>query len=232
MLRHEGFYFVGLGDKTVMVKIKDHSLYLVITEECGLGRGAVEIAKLAISGGVDIIQMREKNKPANEMLRLACELADLCKEKQVTFIVNDDPLLAQKSRASGVHLGQEDLRKYNAAETRKIIGSRGLIGVSTHSLLELKEANEDDNIDYIAFGPIFPTKTKNYFLGTKDVKKALGITRKPLVFIGGINLSNLDGLLMEGAKNIAMIRAITEADDITLAARNFKDRLIKEKTGE
>ncbi len=211
-----------------MLKIDDYSLYLVISEEYGLGRSAVEIAKLAISSGVDIIQMREKSKARDELVKLACELSSLCKEKRVIFIVNDDPLIARESGASGVHLGQEDMRKYSLTETRKIIGNGKIIGVSTHSLAELKNANEDD-VDYIAYGPIFPTEAKKYFLGTKDIKEVLKIAKKPVVFIGGINLSNLDEILKQGAKNIAMIRGIIRAEDIIGRVRNFKDRLIKEK---
>jgi len=212
----------------VMQKIKDYSLYLVISEEYGLGRSAVEIAELAISGGADIIQMREKNKDRDELVKLACELSSLCKKKRVIFIMNDDPLIARESNASGVHLGQEDMLKYSLTETRNIIGNGKIIGVSTHSLAELEKANECD-VDYIAYGPIFPTETKRYFLGTKDIKEALKIAKKPVVFIGGINLSNLDEVLKQGAKNIAVIRGIIQAEDIMIMARNFKDRLIREK---
>nr|MBU1328012.1 thiamine phosphate synthase [Candidatus Omnitrophota bacterium] len=208
--------------------IEDYSLYLVISEEYGMGRSAVEIAKLAISGGADIIQMREKDKDRNELVKLACELSSLCKKKRVIFIVNDDPLIARESNASGVHLGQEDMLKYSLTETRDIIGNGKIIGVSTHSLAELEKANECD-VDYIAYGPILPTETKKYFLGTKDIKEALKIAKKPVVFIGGINLSNLDEVLKQGAKNIAVIRGIIQAEDIMIMARNFKDRLIREK---
>ena len=211
-----------------MLKINDYSLYLVISEEYGLSRSAVEIASLAISGGVDIIQMREKSKDRDKLVKLACELSSLCEKKRVIFIVNDDPLIARESNASGVHLGQEDMLKYSLTETRNIIGNGKIIGVSTHSLAELERANEDD-VDYMAYGPIFPTKAKKYFLGTKDIKKALKIAKKPVVFIGGINLSNLDEILKEGAKNIAVIRGIIQAEDIIGRAMNFKNRLIREK---
>src|SRR3989338_1292945 len=178
-----------------MFKIDDYSLYLVISEEFGLGKSPLEIAGLAVSGGVDIIQMREKNKPKDGLLRLATGLSELCREKRVTFIVNDDPHIAKESNADGVHLGQTDRKKYSLPEARRIVGSSSLIGVSTHSLAELKEANSDNNVDYIAYGPVFATVTKNYFLGVHDVKEALKIAKKPLVFIGGVNLSNLDEIL-------------------------------------
>lgn len=211
-----------------MSKICDYNLYLVISEEYGLGRNAMEIAELAISGGVDIIQIREKNKARDELVKLAGELSKLCKEKYVTFIMNDDPLIAKESRADGVHLGQGDMLRYSISKTRNILGKGKIIGVSTHSLAELNRANKED-VDYIAYGPIFPTKTKDYFFGTKDIKEVLRIARKPVFFIGGINLSNLDEILKEGAKNIAVIRGIIQAEDIIGSTRNFKDRLIREK---
>ena len=211
-----------------MQKIKDYSLYLVISEDCGLGKSASEIAKLAISGGVDIIQMREKHKDREGLVKLAYELSNICKANSVTFIVNDDPLIAREVDASGVHLGQEDLKKHSISATREILGQDKIIGISTHSLAELSKANYYD-VDYIAYGPIFPTKTKDYFLGTGDIKEAVGITKKPLVFIGGINLSNLDEVLVEGARSIAVIRGIIQSRDIEFTARDFKDRIIKAK---
>lgn len=207
-----------------MPKIKEHSLYLVISEEYSAGKNALEIASLAISGGVDIIQLREKNKTREEIVKLTACLSKLCKKNNVTFIVNDDPWIAKESGASGVHLGQEDLLKYSVASARNILGKSGIIGVSTHSLDQLDRANKED-VDYVAYGPVFPTKTKDYFLGPKDIKEVLRTAQKPVFFIGGINLSNLDEILKEGAKNIAVIRGIIESEDISLRVKSFKDTL-------
>lgn len=211
-----------------MPKIKDYSLYLVISEEYGMGRSVPEIARLAISGGADIIQMREKDKARDGLVKLTCELSRLCREKRVIFIVNDDPFIAKESNADGAHLGQEDMLKYSITETRNILGKSKIIGVSTHSLSQLKSANEED-VDYIAYGPIFPTKTKDYFLGVKDIKEVLKIAKKPVFFIGGIDLSNLDEILEQGGKNIAAIRSIIQAEDIAARAKSFKDRLMEEE---
>ncbi|TBR17960.1 thiamine phosphate synthase, partial [bacterium] len=154
------------------MKIKDYSLYLVISSEYGLGRPVLEIAKSAIAAGVDIIQLREKNKDKNELIELACELKELCHKAGVIFIVNDDPYIAKASGADGVHLGQEDLSRLSVNEVRGIITEDKIIGVSTHSLDEVRKANSQ-NINYIAYGPVFATETKKYFLGTKDVKEVL-----------------------------------------------------------
>ncbi len=147
-----------------MKVIKDYSLYLVASQEYAGGREIFDVAKEAVEGGVDILQMREKQKPREELVKLGVRLAGLCGKSGVTFIVNDDPYLAGEIGADGVHLGQEDLKKHPLSETRRVLGKGKMIGVSTHSYEEFKGANGAD-FDYIAFGPIFPTKTKDYFIG-------------------------------------------------------------------
>jgi thiamine-phosphate pyrophosphorylase len=209
-------------------KLKDHNLYLVITEEYGSGLSSVEIAERAIKGGVDVIQMREKNKRAEELIAPGRALAGICKDSGVTFIVNDDPLLARDLDADGVHLGQEDLKLFPAEKVRNIMGRERIIGVSTHSLSQFEDANEKD-FDYIAYGPIFETKTKDYFLGTGDIGYVLKIAKRPVFFIGGINLSNIEEVLGRGARNIALIRGITEAEDIAARTKEFKSKLRAKK---
>lgn len=213
-----------------MQKMKENSLYLVLSEECGRGRCALEVAKDAIAGGVDMIQMREKGRSHPELIRLGDQLCAICNEREISFIVNDDPALAWEIGADGVHLGQEDLLTYPLKDSRDILGPESIIGVSTHSLEQFGKANEED-FDYIAFGPIFPTKTKDYFIGTNDIAKVLKIAKRPVFFIGGINLDNVDGLLSCGAKNVALIRGISEADDIADAAKRFKEKITSKKGG-
>jgi thiamine-phosphate pyrophosphorylase len=227
LLQKEAYLPIRLGKVYLsMVKIKDYSLYLVITEDCALGRDILGIAKAAIAGGVDILQMREKNKPREELSRVGSELAKLCKNSKTIFIVNDDPRLVKEIDADGVHIGQSDLNKSSIKEIREIVGENRLIGLSTHSLERFKEANESD-ADYISFGPIFFTKTKDYFIGTSDVENVLRIALKPVVFIGGINISNLDSLLNKGARNIALIRDILQAEDVMLKTKEFKVKLME-----
>ncbi len=207
-----------------MVKIKDHSLYLVISAEYGRGRTAEEIARLAIAGGVDLIQLREKNKVSAEIIETARKLAALCRKAGVLFIVNDDPRLASEAGADGVHLGQEDLKRVTIDEARDIVGRNKIIGISTSSLEEVEAANLAD-VDYIAFGPVFRTTIKDNCVGTKDVERVLKLSRHAVFFIGGINLSNVGELLAKSAKNISLIRAILEADDITAMTKNLKTKL-------
>lgn len=210
-----------------MKKIKERSLYLVISEEYGRGRNSIEIAKNAIKGGVDMIQMREKHKPTAELVQLGKKLSNLCRSNGVIFIVNDDPMLAAEIGADGVHLGQEDTRIFSFDVTRRIMGEDKIIGISTHSVEQFSEANEK-GFDYIAFGPVFETKTKDYFLGAADIDKVINIARKPVFFIGGINFSNIYEILSKGAKNIALIRGILEAEDILRETAKYKNKLISE----
>lgn len=212
--------------------IKDGSLYLVLSEEYGGARPLMRIAEEAIAGGVDILQMREKHKSPEDLICLGRRLASLCKENGVTFIVNDDPMLAGKLEADGVHLGQEDIRQYPVNTVRRMIGADKIIGLSTHCLEQFQRANQMD-VDYVAFGPLFPTKTKSYHIGTGDVSRVLQTALKPVVFIGGINTDNLDLLLVAGASNIALIRDIMQAEDVAARAKWYKSRLIgNKKIGE
>ena len=141
-------------------KIKDYSLYLIITEEYGRGRRAYEIAEAAIKGGIDIIQMREKKKTAAQLVELGKKLSNLCKQNRVTFIVNDDHMLAKEVDADGVHLGQEDIKKHSIEAARSTLGRGKVIGISTHSIETFKKACAED-ADYIAYGPVFPTEIKD-----------------------------------------------------------------------
>jgi len=211
-----------------MRKINNYSLYLVISEEYGMGRDALEIARHAIAGGTDILQMREKNRSVQDLVGLGKDIAALCRQEDRMFIVNDNPMLAKRVDADGVHLGQGDMTRFTIKMARDAIGPDRVIGVSTHSLDQFKKANEEE-VDYIAFGPIFPTKTKSYNIGTGDIEEVVRTTKNPVFFIGGINLSNIDDVLGRGARNIALIRGIVEADDIAARAKQFKEKLKKHK---
>lgn len=207
-----------------MKKIKDYSLYLIITEEYARGRDALEIAKSAIKGGVDVIQLREKKKSREEIIQTAKLLSALCKKSGVIFIVNDDPYIAKEAGADGVHLGQEDLARFPLDKVRDIIDCGKIAGVSTHSIEQFKEANTG-LFDYISFGPIFPTRAKNYSIGMGHMGDILKTAASPVFFIGGINSSNMDQILKKGGRNIALIRAILEADDIEAMTKELKNRM-------
>jgi len=227
--KRKGFLFeVEMQHARNARTIKDRNLYLVLSEEYGAGTPLMSIAEQAIVGGIDILQMREKNKSRAELLRLGNALGELCGKNDVTFIVNDDPSLAGELDADGVHMGQEDLEQCSIDRVRRIIGRDRIIGLSTHSVEQFQKANELD-ADYLAFGPIFPTQTKDYSIGTGDIREVLRIASKPVVFIGGLNTANLDIILNEGATHVALIRDIMQAEDIASRAGWYKDRLRNSK---
>ncbi len=202
------------------------SLYLVTGAQCSLGRATIDVVSAAIRGGVDIVQMREKNASRAELVELGRILKDICKMNGVVFMVNDDPYLARHVKADGVHLGQEDVKKYGLPAVRELVGPEGIIGLSTHTVRQAKDGAAS-GADYIAFGPVFPTKTKDYFIGTDGLPEVLGLSDKPVVVIGGIDGENLDKVLFLGARNVAMIRYITEAPDIETRVREVKEIMLR-----
>ncbi len=207
-----------------MNNIRSYNLYLVLSSEYTNRRPILDVAKQAVVAGVDILQMREKGMSEKDLLTLGKDLLSLCREFNTTFIVNDSPYLARDLNADGVHLGQEDIKRCPLLNARNIIGQGKIIGISTHSIEEFRKANSED-FDYIAFGPIFPTKTKDYCIGADEIDEVLDITSKPVIFIGGINIENVGLLLDKGAKNIAAIRAIVGSDDVAGAIDSFRKKI-------
>jgi len=203
---------------------KKTSLYLVLSGSyCG-SLSLIETAKAAIRGGIDILQLREKTTPEALLLPLAKTLADECRKTGVLFIINDNPELAAACGADGVHLGQEDIIRHPLKKTRKLLGTDKIIGVSTHGLAQLEAAGKED-IDYIAFGPLYKTKTKDYCIGDGEVARALELSAKPVVFIGGINPLTLPQLLAKGGRHIAVISAIASAANPQEATKELKQKI-------
>jgi thiamine-phosphate pyrophosphorylase len=159
-----------------------------------------------LTSGVQWVQFRAKEKSRLEIYEEAIRLRRLCKDYDAVLIINDFVDIAVCVGADGVHLGQDDLP---LKEARKIIGRDRIIGISAHSLKQAREA-EKNGADYIGFGPVFPTLTKE--AGTPkgiemlyEVKKQVNI---PVVAIGGINLENVLSVLRTGVDAIAVASAI------------------------
>lgn len=207
-----------------MRAFSDCSLYVIITGAYGRGRTALEIAERAIAGGAEIVQLREKDRTSAELRAIGGEIAALCKRTGTLFIVNDDPALARALDADGVHLGREDLARWPVAKARAAIGPGKLIGLSATTLDEVRSADAAD-VDYIGFGPVFPTAVKDGCAGIDAVPGVLSVTAKPVVFIGGIDLSNIDRILASGARTVAVIRGVIAADDIEAAARQYREKM-------
>lgn len=142
----------------------------------------------AIREGVDMVQVREKDMTAAELFEWGGKVLELGRRLEVPVLINDSVEVAHALDADGVHLGQDDLP---AAEARAILGENKLIGLSTHDLNQVEEGYNLP-VDYLGFGPIFPTKTKGYTagLGPDALVHALSISPLPLLAIGGINGDN------------------------------------------
>ena len=197
-------------------------LYVLITESA-CKRDWLETAELAIAGGADCLQLREKNLDGAELLKRARMLTDLCRRHNVISIINDRPDIALLSGADGVHVGQEDLR---APEVRKLIGPTEILGVSTHNLDQAKQAVLD-GADYIGAGPFFksPTKPRDFVAGPDYARAVAEQIKIPAVAIAGITQQNVHEVLASGLTAIAVTAAVTQTDDPRTAAADLKKRL-------
>ena len=171
----------------------------------------------AAAGGADVFQLREKTLPDQELIERARNVRKWTREAGVLFIVNDRPDIARLSDADGVHLGQDDLR---VSDARRVLGPNGLIGVSTHSVEQVRRAVLD-GADYIGVGPVFPSRTKSFdaFPGPDFVRAAVAETGLPAFALGGIEPGNVAEVVAAGARRIAVGSAITTADNPAQVAR-------------
>jgi thiamine-phosphate diphosphorylase len=166
-----------------------------------------EMVKIMIAGGARLIQLRDKEASAREMLDATRACLKHARAAGVTLIINDRVDVALTSDADGVHLGQEDLP---VEEAREILGDDKIIGVSTHSLDQFRAALET-SANYIAVGPIFPTRTKenaNPVIGLELVREVKALADRPVVAIGGINVERAPEVIAAGADSVAVISAL------------------------
>ncbi|MDP2600083.1 MAG: thiamine phosphate synthase, partial [Deltaproteobacteria bacterium] len=195
-----------------------------------------ELALEFLRGGSGIVQLRMKpqssfrRKPESRRLDpglrrddvfvMAQKIIALKKEYDFTFIINDHVDVALEIGADGVHVGADDMP---VAEVRKKVGDKILIGYSSHSLKEAVAA-EKAGADYVAFGAIFPTKTKgpgHPVQGLEKLRAVVEAVKIPVVAIGGINRENFGKVLETGVSSVAMITALTEASDIAKRCQQY-----------
>jgi len=172
-----------------------------------------ENAQAIIDGGAKILQLRAKKLSSGEFLEACRIIRKITKDKGAIFIVNDRVDIALLADADGVHLGQDDLP---VKEARRLLGNNKIIGYSTHNLREAIES-EKLPVDYISFGPIFATKTKEDAQtpkGLKGLDEARKAVKIPIVAIGGITETNMAHVLKQAVESVAMISDILTARDI------------------
>ena len=197
-------------------------LYVLISSKIAT-KTVKETVRLVINGGADAIQLREKTISDSDFISLAGEVREITTRSGTLLIINDRVHIAREINADGVHLGQQDM---SILEARDIIGNEKIIGVSTHSIIQAKQAQKD-GADYIAIGPIYPTRTKDYEppIGIEVIQEISGIVNIPFIAIGAITLENLDEVLKAGASRVAVCSAIIGSKDIYSSTKQYKEKL-------
>jgi thiamine-phosphate pyrophosphorylase len=190
---------------------------------CGARPGGSDpeaLLRSALGGGVDILQIREKELGRAEIERSAGTFRRVCDTYGALFIVNDDPDLARACDADGVHVGQDDA---SAEEARELLGPEAIIGLSTHSEEQIAAAVERP-VDYISVGPIWetPTKAGRPAVGLELITHAAAHATRPFFAIGGIDLGNAEQVVRAGARRLCAVRAIRDAADPGAAATGLR----------
>jgi thiamine-phosphate pyrophosphorylase len=194
-------------------------LYAILDAGQLAGRPAIEVCESLVEAGVRLLQYRDKGAASRDLYEAAMPLAERLRRARGTFIVNDRADVAAAASAGGVHLGQDDL----PAPAARLLLPGGIIGVSTHTLAQVQEADRLP-VDYIAFGPVFNTRNKlnpDPVVGFEGIASARKATLKPLVAIGGITVTNARPVLDAGADSVAVIGDLMAAADPAARAREF-----------
>jgi thiamine-phosphate pyrophosphorylase len=183
-----------------------------------------DTAQKLLDAGVRLLQYRNKSTAPGKLLADASVVAGLARAAGATFFVNDRPDLAYLAGADGVHVGQDDL---SVEQARLVMGPKRRVGISTHNEAQFRLAAEA-TADYIAVGPVFITKTKENpdpVVSLELVRRVRGLTRKPVVAIGGITLETAASVIEAGADSVAVISDILCAAQPAQRAKEFLQRL-------
>jgi thiamine-phosphate pyrophosphorylase len=197
-------------------------LYLLATKSL-CREGLRDTICAALEGGVNAVQLREKDATDRTLIDLARQVRDWTREAGALFFVNDRPDIAALVDADGVHVGQDDL---SVRDARRIIGPDKLVGVSTHTIDQARRAVLD-GADYLGVGPVFPSQTKQFdaLAGLEFVRQAAAEIALPWFAIGGITAENVDAVAAAGARRAAVSSALCGSPTPVVAARRLLDAL-------
>lgn len=200
-------------------------LYLII-EATVAGEPASSVVEQAVLGGVDLVQLRDKDATDAALLSAAGDLRAICARHGALLIVNDRPDLAAEAGADGVHVGQDDVA---VEEARGLVGPHAVVGLSTHSPEQIDAAGQVD-VDYVGVGPVYPTATKPgpAAVGEQLVTYAAAHAAVPFFAIGGIDVERAPHVVAAGATRLAVVRAIRDSRDPYAAARALRALLMAE----
>ena len=219
---------MGKGQAMLEKRKIDYSLYLVTDRSLSLGRSNLEIIKAAVTGGVTVVQLREKEATTREVYEQGLKIRDFLREREIPLIINDRLDIALALDADGVHLGQDDMP---VAAARKILGKEKLIGASVFTPAEARAA-EAAGADYLGLSPIFVTSTKPELtvqIGIDGISPIRRAVRIPLVGIGSLNAGNAFRAMEAGLDGVAVVAAICSHHDPEGAARAIKAEVMKAK---
>lgn len=204
-----------------------YQLYLVISEADCIGKNFLTVAEEAILGGVDIIQLREKNDSTELFLQKAQKLIEITEKYGIPLIINDHIEVAEKVNSAGIHVGNSDTAPTFLRQLPSI--QNKIIGYSIEHLAQLE--NEQTMVsDYLGISPVFKTHTKTDTItewGLEGVAKIRQLTEKPLVAIGSIHLGNAKEVINAGAYSLAVVSAICGAANPQKAAYELKNEILK-----
>ena len=203
-------------------RLADARLYLLVTDRL-CPRGAGPLIREALQGGVDVVQLRERQMPDGRLLDLAKSVREWTAAANALFIVNDRPDVAALCDADGVHLGQDDMPVRDA---RQIVGGDKLIGVSTHTIQQARQAVLD-GADYLGVGPVFPSQTKDFdeFPGLAFVREVAAEITRPWYPLGGITQGNIQQVIDAGASRAAVSAVIAGSEDPAGTAATIANEL-------
>ncbi|HOQ31883.1 MAG TPA: thiamine phosphate synthase [Candidatus Hydrogenedens sp.] len=211
-------------------KFHETDLYVVITEKMCKGKPSEFVLEECLKAGVRLVQFREKEGDDRMKYNKAVQFRKITRDYNALLIIDDRIDLALIVDADGVHLGQNDLPIH---EARKIAPNL-IIGASTHNLEQALKAQEE-GASYVNIGPLFPTQTKTTSvspLGVEALEKISPHLSIPFTCMGGIKLENIDEVLKRGARHIAVVTAVTEADNIQQSVKQLRERILLYKDKE
>lgn len=198
-----------------------HGLYAIADTHLLSDKHLDNAVTLALLGGATLIQYRDKSPEVKQRYQQALSLQLICRQYNVPLIINDDVALASQIGADGVHLGQGDL---SLASAREILSTEAIIGVSCYNQLAQAIAAEQAGADYVAFGRLFPSKTKPepIYASLELLREARKILHLPIVAIGGMTPENTPPVIKAGANAVAVISGLFKSSDIQATATAYQ----------
>lgn len=206
-----------------LTRFHQTDLYVVITEAFCAGRSAVAVLESALAGGVRLIQMREKDLDGKALLEQARIFREMTRRYDALLIIDDRVDIALACRADGVHLGQDDL----PVDAARALAPELILGASSHDLDEALAA-QNAGADYVNIGPIFATQTKSVptgVVGPEMIDTIVPHLSIPFTCMGGIKAHNVHEVVCRGARHVAVVTAVTAAENVSAAARTLIDSI-------